>query len=173
MLEKYGHAQYDYFTDSSCSKKNPKVTRTKEGLFCHHIDENKAILLCEDNHARENPFEYQKKDRLVYCNFLEHFLLHVLIVEENMGENLELGIGGALTISHQLNDFYSGYEYKRQWLIDTTSVVKNDYSTYIKMLKRLFFDVQFKYFYNADDFSKGWDGTVYPKIKAEILKVKD
>lgn len=70
LLKKYGPAQYDYFCNESCKSKNSKVSRTNEGLYCHHIDENKAILLSNDKFAVNNPFEYQKANRLVYCNVL-------------------------------------------------------------------------------------------------------
>ena len=78
---KYWRYKHNYFKDTACKTKNPFVTRTNEGLFCHHIDEDKAIMLCDDKFAVNNPFEYQKADRLVYCNLLEHLLLHVKIAE--------------------------------------------------------------------------------------------
>lgn len=81
LLKKYGSAKHNYFKDTACKIKNPLVTRTNEGLFCHHIDEDKAIMLCNDKFAVNNPFEYQKADRLVYCNLLEHLLLHVKLLK--------------------------------------------------------------------------------------------
>ena len=79
LLEKYGPSKYDYFENTEFRLKNKKVRRTKEGLLCHHIDEDKAINLCNPTYARDYPFEYQKSDRLVYCNYLEHLLLHIKI----------------------------------------------------------------------------------------------
>lgn len=118
LLKKYGSAQYDYFCNESCKSKNPKVSRTNEGLFCHHIDENKAILLCNDKFAVSNPFEYQKANRLVYCNVLEHLILHIKIVEEPKNKNanpLEIqGICGIIRfICPQINDYFNGYEFKK------------------------------------------------------------
>ena len=60
LINKYGPAKYDYFTNEYCTIKNKKVTRTSEGLFCHHIDEDKAILLSNSEYASQNPFEYQR-----------------------------------------------------------------------------------------------------------------
>lgn len=37
LKEKYGEAKVDYLTPRR--KKNKKISRTKEGLFCHHINE--------------------------------------------------------------------------------------------------------------------------------------
>ena len=56
LLNKYGSAKYDYFCNESCKSKNTKVSRTSEGLFCHHIDEDKAIMLSNDKIAVNNPW---------------------------------------------------------------------------------------------------------------------
>ncbi|WP_234013784.1 hypothetical protein [Mesoplasma florum] len=81
LLKKYGFVPGDYFLDLECTKKNTKITRGKEGLYIHHIDEDKAILLSTPAWARKNSFEYQKAHRLVYCNLLEHLVLHIKIFE--------------------------------------------------------------------------------------------
>lgn len=75
LLGKYGKAQYDYFLTDKCVSKNRKVTRTSEGLLCHHIDENIHDDLSEPHYAIKSPFASQKADRLVYCNYIEHLLL--------------------------------------------------------------------------------------------------
>lgn len=75
-------------------------------MFCHHIDENKAIKLSKPEFAI-NPFAYQKADRLVYCDILEHLILHIKIYEET--KNTCLGIAGAIAfICPEINDYYSG-----------------------------------------------------------------
>ena len=177
LINKYGPAKYDYFTNEYCTVKNKKVTRTDEGLYCHHIDEDKAIMLSTDTYASENSFEYQKADRLVYCNFLEHFLLHILIAEEPKNKNANQGemqgIGGAVNyICRQLNDLYNGYQYKQQWMINTTSVVKDDYESYIMMLRRLWKVVQkddlLSLFIPKEALAAGCDGTIYNKILNEL-----
>ena len=82
LLDKYGRSTCDYFYRNNCKSKNPKVSRASEGLICHHIDEDKAIMLSTPKWAAKCPFEWQKADRLVYCNYLEHLLLHIKIAEE-------------------------------------------------------------------------------------------
>lgn len=141
LLAKYGPAKYDYFVNESCKTKNRKVPRTSEGLICHHIDEDKAIKLSDTKWALQSPFRYQKADRLVYCNALEHLLLHIRITEEaNEPDKLTLqplGIGGAIVfIIPELNLCYSGYEYKRQYEKDIYSVVAGNFDDYIQLLKR-------------------------------------
>lgn len=170
LLNKYGPAKYDYFTNETCVSKNKKVTRTSEGLYCHHIDEYYAINLSEKELAIQHPFDYQKANRLVYCNILEHFLLHVLIAEETSKNNCEMnGVGGAVCyISKQLNDLYNGYEFKIPWMTNTMSVVKNDFNSYILMLNRLWEVIQsnplLSIIFNKEELSKGTEGKVYDNI---------
>lgn len=177
LLIKYGACKYDYFTGKDCSNKNQLVSRAKEGLFCHHIDEDKAIELSNPERARMNPFRYQKADRLVYCNFLEHLLLHIKIVEEPRHKDanpLEMpGIGGAVNlISRQINDFYGGYEYKRQDLINSTAIIKDDYKIYIKLLAKLYDAIQNNAYllkrYGLKDLCKGWKGNLIDKIYTDL-----
>lgn len=177
LLNKYGPAKYDYFTNEQCTSKNKKVTRTGEGLYCHHIDEDKAILLSNDKYAPMNPFEYQKADRLVYCNYLEHLLLHILIVEKPKNiyanDNEVQGIGGLMTyMCPELNDLYSGRQFQLQWKINTMSVVENDYESYIMLLKRLWKTIKndpvLSSLYKKKDLAIGSDGTIHLKILNDI-----
>lgn len=140
LLSKYGEAKYDYFCTKSCKSKNHKVSRTNEGLYCHHIDEDKAIMLSNDKYALNNPYEYQKAHRLVYCNALEHLILHIKIVEEpknNDANEMELqGIGGAVNfLCPQINDYYNGFEFKQQHLINIYSIIDKNFEDYIGILK--------------------------------------
>jgi len=177
LLEKYGSAEYDYFCNESCKSKNQKASRTSEGLYCHHIDEDKAIMLSNDKFAVMNPWEYQKAERLVYCNALEHLILHIKIVEEPRNENankMELqGIGGAIAfLCPQINDFYNGYEFKQQYLIKIYSIIENNFEDYISIL-RYFLNVLeknplYKIFITKERLSVGWDGQIVKKIYNEL-----
>ncbi|GFH40943.1 hypothetical protein [Pseudolactococcus insecticola] len=97
LLEKYGEAQDDYFREKSYQKflngkiksiTKGKISRTGEGLYCHHIDENKFLNIGNTMFIKEYsiPFDSQKRDRLVYCDLIEHCILHVLISVETNGE---------------------------------------------------------------------------------------
>lgn len=44
----------------------------------HHMDENKSVCLT----VGHSLWEFQKSYRLVYCNLLEHLLLHIKIEEQ-------------------------------------------------------------------------------------------
>ncbi len=179
LLQKYGKAKGDYFLTETCASKNKKISRTSEGLYCHHVDEDKAILLSEPEYARKNPFQYQKAERLVYCNILEHLMLHVKIVEEpkntkaNQGEIQ--GIGGALFfITRQINDYYNGYEFRQQYLITVMSFIKDNFDDYIKILT---------YFWNIirndkllsneigkEQLALGWDGNIVDRVYNQLQK---
>ncbi|WP_281864002.1 hypothetical protein [Planomicrobium okeanokoites] len=97
LLQKYGPAKDDYFREFSYQRfmngeiKNitkGKFTRTNEGLYCHHIDEIKWLKVSDQNFVKEYkiPFESQRRNRLVYCDLVEHTILHVLITKETSFE---------------------------------------------------------------------------------------
>lgn len=93
LLDKYGVATDDYFKEKSYNKffngeiksiGRGKISRTSEGLYCHHIDENKYQKMTDSNFIKiQNiPFSAQKKERLVYCDLIEHTILHTIISRE-------------------------------------------------------------------------------------------
>lgn len=172
LLKKYGSAKHNYFKDTACKIKNPLVTRTNEGLFCHHIDEDKAIMLCNDKFAVNNPFEYQKADRLVYCNLLEHLLLHVKIAENpspDANENELPGIGGAINfICKDLNDIYSGKKFSDEWRKNVADKVKDNFDDYIIILRYLWNIVEKNPVYKAiitkEMLCVGWDDKVVKEV---------
>ena len=142
LLKKYGAASCDYFVNENCKTVNPNISRSKEGLQCHHIDEDKAIMLSSPQYAIKNPFKYQKADRLVYCNILEHLILHVLIVREptkksaNFGELV--GVGGAVNnLIPRINDYYNGYEFKKEYSIKQNEVLVDNFDGYVQILQEL------------------------------------
>ena len=182
LLKKYGKAKHNYFKDTKCTKKNPLVSRTAEGLYCHHIDEDKAIMLSNDKFAAANPFDYQKADRLVYCNLLEHLLLHVKIAEEPRDENAnehELpGIGGAVNfICKELNDIYSGKEPADDWRKKVAALVKDSFDDYIVILKHLWQVVEknpaYKAIITKESLCVGYDGKVVPAVLNAVISDND
>lgn len=172
LLQQYGKAKHNYFKDTNCTTKNSQVTRTSEGLYCHHIDEDKAIMLSNDKFAAANPFDYQKANRLVYCNLLEHLLLHVKIAENpnaQANENELPGIGGAINfICKDLNDIYSGKEFSEDWRKTVAEKVKDSFDDYIAILRYLWNVIESNPIYKAiitkDMLCVGWDGKVVKEV---------
>ena len=138
LQNKYGIGLSDYMTKSW--NKNPKVTRTQEGLVAHHKYEDHAILLSTKENAMKNPFEWQLAKNIVYCDYLEHLLLHILICEypaEDRNPNEAVGIGGVINyIVPGLNDVYSGFKSKRDWQQKCYDKIINDEDVYFILLKR-------------------------------------
>lgn len=135
LKEKYGEAK-DYYMTKSFNKK-PSITRTKEGLFCHHIMEYYVPKLSEKGVASHYPYEYQAPENLVYCDYLEHMLLHIMIDEQS--EAIGTGIGGLVVFMiPQLNDFYCGVIPKPNWLANVRNKIINDKDVYLLLLTKLF-----------------------------------
>lgn len=177
LLQKYGGAKGDYFLTETCASKNKKISRTNEGLYCHHIDEDKAIMLSNDSYASNNPFEYQRAERLVYCNILEHLILHIKIVEAPRNEKANKGelpgIGGAVNfITKQVNDFYDGYDFKQQFMVIVMSYIKDSFEDYIKILNHLWRIIRKDSFLSIviskERLASGWNGNIVQKVYNRI-----
>ena len=152
LQKKYGIGLCDYMTKSW--NKNRKVTRTKDGLYVHHKYEDHAIRLSKPECAKNNPFEWQQKENLVYCDLLEHLFLHLLICKypaKDKNENEVVGVGGALEyIVPELNDVYSGWTSKQQWQQNCHNAIINDKDVYLELLKL------YKVIYNNNPFIIRW-----------------
>jgi hypothetical protein len=133
LLNKYGPAKYDYFCTPECKSKSSKISRSKEGLFCHHIAENKEILLSTPEVARSHTFEYQKAHNLVYADYMEHLLLHIKIVEEDV-LGIGVGLGGVIMISSAMNDYYR-HGLSDGWRKYATDKIENRYNDYIEVMR--------------------------------------
>jgi len=148
LQDKYGIGLCDYMRPNWT--KNPKITRTKEGLYAHHKYENCAIMLSHPEYAMNNPYEWQKKENIVYCNLLEHLYLHILICEnpsEDKNENENVGLGGVINyIVPELNDVYSGWVSKQAWQNNCHNVIIDNKDVYLILLKR------FKVLYDNNPF---------------------
>lgn len=153
LKNKYGEVKGNYFLTESCKSKNSKITRTNEGLFIHHIKEDRKIKLSEYSFAIMSPFEYQIGENLVYCDYLEHLLLHILICEKVMNEaksrccklinifchyQCQPGIRGIVNfIVPQLNDLYNqGIGLDTKWRKNCFDKIKDDRNCYIELIKR-------------------------------------
>ena len=147
LQNKYGIPSKDYMTEN-WNPRSAQITRTSEGLFIHHKCEVHAILLNEKSHAMKNPREYQAKENLVYCDWLEHLYLHFLICKHPEPDRQEeqVGIGGLINyLIPELNDFYSGFKSQQQWKINCWNKIKDDKNVYITIVARVISELKDTY----------------------------
>lgn len=145
LLNKYGPAKSDYFISENNLTKNRSISRTSEGLECHHIDENIIPTLSDPDIASIYSYDYQRKERLVYCNLLEHLLLHIKIGQDRYYENhktmevnrsiSELITHGVNMLSMQINRLYEEDGSKLRWEQNCYEAIRDNYDVYIEMLK--------------------------------------
>ncbi|QVK03880.1 hypothetical protein [Mycoplasma mycoides] len=112
LLNKYGKVQGDYIKYSynwfvKNIEENLAIKKSWYGLEIHHIDEDKIPNLSSKEN-RQKYIEYQRADRLVYCNLIEHLLLHIKIYEKNKNN---LSKNGIRLIIRKINDYYSYHQF--------------------------------------------------------------
>ncbi len=149
LQQKYGIGRCNYMTKSW--NKNPKVSRTKDGLLAHHKFEDHAIMLANKDFAMQNPFEWQLAENIVYCDYLEHLFLQILICEDSTAQKDAfgtVGFGGVVNfLVPELNDVFSGWETKEAWRATCHNLIKNDKDVYMALLKRFKSSFQNRPFY--------------------------
>ncbi|WP_342276493.1 hypothetical protein [Spiroplasma endosymbiont of Nebria brevicollis] len=148
LKNKYGNVPKDYFVD-------------------------KTILLSTPEWARISPFNYQKADRLVYCNLLEHLVLHIKIFEypyPNKNPMMAVGVGGIFEfIVPELNDIYSGIQYKQPWKQKVIENIISLKTEYFKCIKKII-ELNFPYsLLNSFNTKYGlWNNEIYEQLKKLI-----
>ncbi|MGP5394410.1 hypothetical protein ACTXLQ_12710 [Enterococcus hirae] len=124
LWNKYGAVRDDYFSEKSYNRfvngeiktlnVKKKAKRTEDGLYIHHVDENKYVNPSNAIFVKawKIPYDAQKKERLVYCDLFEHLILHALIGKETRGL---YGLGGCRLIRDQIIDsFIDKYPFVRK-----------------------------------------------------------
>lgn len=186
LQTKYGIPKKPYFTLDW--RKNMDITRTQEGLYIHHVKENKAIMLCNPDYAKNNPFEYQNPENLVYCDLLEHLLLHILICEDpnidsTIDPNIVTAIGGIQNFMiPQLNDVYSGYISPKSWERKCYNKIINDKDVYYELIVRFVENCYDCKSFNYDNifisfkYHKNWDSKnnidLYNELNNKLNTIK-
>lgn len=165
LLRKYGAVQYDYFTNEACTSKSKRISRTAEGLFCHHIDEDKGYMLSAKSYAVRYPFNYQRANRLVYCNYLEHLILHIRIgIETYWRKHTELNQPNDIPylmnpgfgiLTQEINTLFDEAGSAVQWRQRCFEEIKDNYEDYIYILKWFFAYIDKKYVTGKIKFAEG------------------
>ena len=88
----------------------------------------------------KNPFEWQFAKNIVYCDYLVHLFLHILICENpavDKNENEVVGIGGILQyLIPELNDLYSLCEAKERFLEIYNKLSEDEIERYSDIMSR-------------------------------------
>lgn len=159
LLTKYGGAQCDYFPTPECKSRSNKIGRTKEGLYCHHIDEDKGGNLSSPPSARLQPFDWQRRERLVYCNILEHLILHFKIAVLRQKTRLKnptdiyrfFTTGGIFMICQDLNEMFAKSGEVIRWARRCFEEVSENYYDYILLIKTILRYIETEYSANKTD----------------------
>lgn len=155
LQEKYGLPAYDYFVTQECKSKNRKISRTAEGLFCHHVAEaipRSGGNLGEPHMARISPYEYQKRENLCYCNYLEHLMLHLKmnVMHRSTFEWPQqikrfFNSLGFFWICQDINDLFANGGSEQKWRNDCYQVIKDNFEDYVDILRGTFCFVEMNY----------------------------
>jgi len=171
LIKKYGQPDRPYFTNSNCKSKPKENSRTKEGLCIHHIWEDQIIRLSDPRIAKMMPFELQMPKNLLYCDYVEHLILHIKITEESDGTELfKVGVGGVKLLIPTINDFLcKEYTCWRQWPSKVVKSKEEDYMVILKyLLRHPFRYTKFKDISNTTFLSSSYSGETYNKILEQI-----
>lgn len=121
LVEKdyFGRLSYqNYITNHNRKniKKN-KLKKRKEGLWVHHVKEDEQPNLSCPKTIRKYSidFSYQEKENIVYCDLVEHLILHALI-EKNTTKKSDI---------HEANGFLTIYGQFQKWYIVGEHSVEN------------------------------------------------
>ncbi len=136
LIKKNGIVPGDYCSTDFTPNENIK-RKQSDDLYIHHIREDKIANLSDMKIAENAPFEYQQAKNLVYCNLLEHILLHIMIGEQNQG----LGFGGAQLMIMQANDIYTEENEVLEELKVRCENSMAAYSTLLEHNMTLFYDL--------------------------------
>lgn len=181
LLNKYGPAKSDYFATPECRSKSKKISRTSEGLYCHHMDEDKGGSLSNPASAKMQPFEWQKKERLVYCNALEHLILHMKIAVLRHNEELKKPMDierfftthGIQMICAEINDMFIDDGTSINWKKRCYEEFRDNYTDYVQMIKGLMLYIEKAYANEKDKeaFLKIGSHVHFANSDAEIKKI--
>ena len=166
LQSKYGIGVCDYFNENWSA--NSKCKRTKEGLFAHHKAELYAPQLSDKKQAQNFPFEWQTAKWIVYCDYLEHFLLHIMICKapKPINKNQRVGaVGITHYIAPTLFQLYSGDVPEKGWQTTCFDKIKNDKDVYLELLK-MFFEL----YYTGKKHNSSYFGSLW-HISAHGMKV--
>ena len=181
LLHKYGGATCDYFVTPECKSKGKSISRTSEGLYCHHMDEDKGGNLGNPSQAKMQPFAWQKIDRLVYCNILEHLILHMKIAVLRQHSKLKVPhdvisfftTGGIFMICMDINDMFMSNGTNVVWKRRCFNEVKENFEDYITLINAFLLYIDKNYIGSKTEKPFFAPGSIihFPNVEYEIIRI--
>ena len=171
LIDKYGQPGRNYFNEKWIKQ---KITRTSEGLYCHHVFENQYLKLSDVDYAKKAPIEAQHKENLLYCNAIEHLILHLIIHRENFN----MSSGGIIFTLCECNSLYDDKGGKIQWRQSCFKAIQDYYDDYINLIvnnycaiKLIFKNNPASSFYlgNITDLIAVKELSINPKVSIKVL----
>ncbi len=175
LIEEHGPVTGDYFKNEDCRSKNTSIARGREGLFVHHVREDIEPLLSGPVMARMKPFEFQKAENLVYCDILEHLMLHILLLPIRTNELdavlMQTNMGLRL-IYEQINDCFFGIDQANRFRKAVMDSLEGQFDAYIATLTFLLCyveeDTRFAHPELIDQFCRGFDGKIVESVRRAL-----
>lgn len=153
LIGKYGPAKFNYFPNTECRSRDRRVTRTDDGLYCHHRREDFALELSNPRVAKKEPFEWQLKENLVYCNLIEHLILHIKISvlqsKTMLHKPSDIGIyfisGGIRLICSDIIGFFKTDLLSVAWKKRCFEEINDNYLDFLEIINAMFLYIESHY----------------------------
>ena len=139
LRRKYGQPSVKFFYLEG--QKDMKIERLNEGLFLHHIAEEFRITLDDMTapaFAKTKSPSIYTPENFIYCDFIEHLLLHIKIAQGDMSENSDNGmdIMGAKKIWRKINKQWSAQNVPLKYR-KAIERIENRQMDYLKIMRLL------------------------------------
>ena len=177
LFNKYGHPTCDYFRQGDKYKtKNMNVERLTEGLFLHHLAEECRITfnaLVDKEFAKKRHHNLYTAKNFIYCNYIEHLLLHIKIAIDDFNEPQGSGIdiNGAKKIWRELNKYYTNQKVLLQNK-KAAELVQGQYNDYIYIMKQVLHLIRsntpFAQYCTEDELITDDIGMICPGIRTDL-----
>lgn len=174
LQAKYGRCPLPYFVYKNSSTHTKGITRTSEGLYIHHVLETVVDNLSSKDLNNPRLLEYafdldridieevfwemQQPEYLVYCDLLEHLILHIKINTMRNAKEGYFCIDGVINhLIPLLNEmYYKNIEYTGQyaWLNNIKAKIIPHIEIYHIILQEWVNDIYVKHYYTVDKLLK-------------------
>lgn len=189
LKSKYGKVPKDYFyvNRNGNLSKTQGIGRGKDGLYIHHVYEcyfiDLSSIMGYELQLRTTKdrrlLDSQKAENLVYCNLIEHLILHMKIALEYKREQFEVGINFITTDLNRLYDLgdkhliektYSANNFR--WKQTVYQVIQDDWGIYVFLAKLCIKDLHMPKEKICSTLDGELNRYIYKKLYKSISKIR-